>query len=352
MPDGFAQLTPGTKVEGLVPDAVVEILDITPAGSGVFVRYRDDFGIEDSGLFSADEMKEVQPVGGGGPTLDADPDQFRLAIEALRLRHAPLLNPLLAVSSSNVEAFRTRCRPSTTTCSQRTRNGSCSPTTPAPARPSWPGLFIKEAMARGWVRRCLIVVPGSLAEQWQDELSGEVRTPVRDLREHRSSAIPQDETRWPSLPLPDRSSRPVQPQPGLMELASTSTYDLAIFDEAHKLTASTWGSKVIKSKRFEFGEAMRDAVPSLLLMTATPHNGKDADYQQFLSLLREAGQDESVAEDPAHDGLMRRLVKEQLVHLDGSPLVPRAPRQHRRLPAQLDGAATSTRTSASTCARR
>src|SRR6185503_2998828 len=56
-------------------------------------------------------------------------------------------------------------------------------------------------------------------------------------------------------------------------------------------------------------------------MTATPHNGKEAEYQQFLSLLREAGQDTYVA-DAAKDGLMRRLVKEQLVHLDGSRLFP------------------------------
>ena len=105
MPDRFADLTPGTTVEGLVPDAVVEIVEVTPAGSAVFVRYRDDFGIEETRLLSADELKQVRPVGGGGPTLAADPDQFWLAIEALRLRHASLLNPLLAVSSSNVEAL-------------------------------------------------------------------------------------------------------------------------------------------------------------------------------------------------------------------------------------------------------
>src|SRR4029079_5733765 len=54
-----------------------------------------------------------------------------------------------------------------------------------------------------------------------------------------------------------------------------SRYDLTIFDEAHKLAARTWGNKVIKSKRFECAEAVREVCPSLLLMTATPHNGKE-----------------------------------------------------------------------------
>ena len=63
--------------------------------------------------------------------------------------------------------------------------------------------------------------------------------------------------------------------PRLMDLVAGSSYDLAVIDEAHKLTARTWGNKLIKSKRFEFGERLRDLCPNLLLMTATPHNGKE-----------------------------------------------------------------------------
>src|SRR5258705_7764671 len=105
VPEGFAHLMPGTKVEGLIPDAVVEIVETTPVGSSAFVRYQDEFGLEDSRLFTADSLSTVRPVGSGGLTLDSDADEFRLAVEALRLRHASLLNPLLAVSSSNVEAL-------------------------------------------------------------------------------------------------------------------------------------------------------------------------------------------------------------------------------------------------------
>ena len=41
------------------------------------------------------------------------------------------------------------------------------------------GLLMKEPIARGDLRRCLVVCPGSLAEQWQDELTGASTSPSR-----------------------------------------------------------------------------------------------------------------------------------------------------------------------------
>lgn len=318
MPDGFADLTPGTTVEGLVPDAVVEIVEVTPAGSAVFVRYRDDFGIEESRLLSAAEMKEVRPVGGGGPTLAADPDQFWLAIEALRLRHASLLNPLLAVSSSNVEALPHQVQAVYDCMLTDYPKRFLLADDPGAGKTIMAGLFIKEALARGWVRRCLIMVPGSLVEQWQTELREKFalhfevfeRSLLGDSSDGALAGLPFLIARL------DQFSRSKE----LTALAVDGKYDLAIFDEAHKLAATAWGSTITRTKRFILAEAIRDAVPSTLLMTATPHNGKDADYREFLTLLRSTG--EPAVEDPANDGLMRRLVKEQLVHLDGSPLFP------------------------------
>jgi superfamily II DNA or RNA helicase len=318
VPDGFAQLTPGTKVEGLVLDAVVEILDITPAGSGAFVRFRDDFGIEDSRLFSPSDMEHVQPVGGSVPTLSADPDQFWLAIEALRLRHAALLNPLLAVSSSNVEALPHQVQAVYDCMLTEYPKRFLLADDPGAGKTIMAGLFIKEALARGWARRCLIVVPGSLVEQWQNELREKFALHF-DVFEKSLLGDPPSESleAFPFLIARlDQFSRSKE----LTALAVDGGYDLAIFDEAHKLSASAWGNTVTKTKRFLLAEAIRDAVPSTLLMTATPHNGKDADYREFLTLLRSA--DEPAVKDPANDGLMRRLMKEQLVHLDGSPLFP------------------------------
>ena len=56
-------------------------------------------------------------------------------------------------------------------------------------------------------------------------------------------------------------------------------------DEAHKLSATYFGNKLDKTKRFELGELLGEVTRHFLLMTATPHNGKEADFHLFLSLL-------------------------------------------------------------------
>ena len=60
-------------------------------------------------------------------------------------------------------------------------------------------------------------------------------------------------------------------------------------------------------------------------MTATPHNGKEEDFQLFLALL-DSDRFEGRARDGVHtvdvSDLMRRLVKEQLLKFDGKPLFP------------------------------
>lgn len=329
MPDGFAHLKPGAKVEGLLPDAVTEIVESTPTGSGAFVRYRDEYGIEDSRLFSAEELKAVKRVGGGRPTLAADPDKFWLAVEALRLRHASLLNPLLAVSSSNVEALPHQVQAVYDCMLTGHPKRFLLADDPGAGKTIMAGLFIKEALARGRIRRCLIVVPGSLVEQWQNELREKFALHFQIFDRALLEDSPDESLdRFPFLIARlDQFSRNKE----LAALAVDGKYDLAIFDEAHKLAVSAWGNTVAKTKRFMLAEAIRDAVPSTLLMTATPHNGKDADYRAFLTLLRSA--DQPAVDDPANDGLMRRLVKEQLVHLDGSPLFPE--RRASTVPYQL-----------------
>lgn len=318
MPDGSARLSPGTLVEGVVPGAVVEIVKVTPVGSNAFVYYRDDFGIEESRLFDPDELAAIHPIGSNRPTLDADASDFWLAVEALRLRHASLLNPLLAVSSSKVEALPHQLQAVYEYLLRKHPQRFLLADDPGAGKTIMAALFIKEALARDWIRRCLIVVPASLVEQWQEEL----REKFALHFEIFENALLQDQPDEPLRDFPFLIARLDQFKRNeeLTKLVVDSNYDLAIFDEAHKLAVSVWGSKVEKTKRFKFAEAVRDAVPSTLLMTATPHNGKDAEYREFLTLLRSAGQ--PAVQDPADDGLMRRLVKEQLVHLDGSPLFP------------------------------
>jgi hypothetical protein len=71
----------------------------------------------------------------------------------------------------------------------------------------------------------------------------------------------------------------------LQDKLCAAGWDLAVFDEAHKLAAHYFGSKLEKTARFRFAEKLGATTQHLLLMTATPHNGKEEDFQLFLSLL-------------------------------------------------------------------
>ena len=102
-------------------------------------------------------------------------------------------------------------------------------------------------------------------------------------------------------------------------------WDLVVVDEAHKMSASYYGSKVNRTKRFILGELLSEKTRHFLLMTATPHNGKEADYQLFLSLLdgdRFYGKFRDGVHTVDTSDVMRRMVKEELLKFDGTPLFP------------------------------
>jgi len=94
-----------------------------------------------------------------------------------------------------------------------------------------------------------------------------------------------------------------------------SRFDLVVVDEAHKLSATWFGTKVNETKRFKLGQLLGSITRHFLLMTATPHNGKEEDFQLFLSLL-DSDRFYGKFRDGAHkvdvSDLMRRMVKEDL----------------------------------------
>ena len=108
------------------------------------------------------------------------------------------------------------------------------------------------------------------------------------------------------------------------KLANTD-WDLVVCDEAHKMSATFFGGEVKYTKRYQLGQLLGQLTRHFLLMTATPHNGKEEDFQLFMALL-DGDRFEGRFRDGVHTAdvsdLMRRMVKEKLLKFDGTPLFP------------------------------
>ena len=188
------------------------------------------------------------------------------------------------------------------------------------------GLLIKELIARGDLQRCLVVCPGSLAEQWQDELYRRFHLPFDILTNDKLEAARTGN--WfleanLAIARLDKLSRNEDVQQKLQ--APDCRWDLVVCDEAHKMSATFFGGEVKYTKRYRLGQLLSGLTRHFLLMSATPHNGKEEDFQLFMALI-DGDRFEGRFRDGVHvaevSDLMRRMVKESLLKFDGKPLFP------------------------------
>src|SRR5712692_8010888 len=91
------------------------------------------------------------------------------------------------------------------------------------------------------------------------------------------------------------------------------------------MSATHFGGEIKYTKRYRLGQLLSSLTRHFLLMTATPHNGKEDDFQLFIALLdgdRFAGRFRDGVHTAEVSDLMRRIVKENLLKFDGTPLFP------------------------------
>jgi SNF2 family DNA or RNA helicase len=321
-------LQPNASVCGIVPDGQVSVISIQWFGSDALeLTYKTRTGkVAQEILYRHDEAR-LERVEKGRPwRFDGDGALFRLVSEAQRIRLAHLFDPVLAVHTSVVDPLPHQITAVYQHMLPRLPLRYLLADDPGAGKTIMAGLLIKELVARGDLQRCLIVCPGSLAEQWQDELYQRFHLPFDILTNDKLKAARSGnwflETNLAIARL-DKLSRNEDVQQKLQ--APDCHWDLVVCDEAHKMSATVFGGETKYTKRYRLGQLLSTLTRHFLLMSATPHNGKEADFQLFMALL-DGDRFEGKFRDGVHttdvSDLMRRLVKENLLKFDGTPLFP------------------------------
>ena len=318
-------LQPGVLVRGVTADGPVSVVAVRWHGTtALTLTYRDAAGRVDERLLYRDDEASLNVTPGKKWAFEGDGHLFRLVSEARRIQLAHLFDPMLAVHLSQLEALPHQIQ---------AVYGRMLPVQPlrflladdpGAGKTIMAGLYIKELMLRGDLRRCLVVAPGGLVTQWQDELAEKfgLRFDIltRDQIEASRTQNPFDEHDLLIARL-DHLSRSDDLQ---ARLAGTD-WDLVVVDEAHRMAAHWFGSEVKETKRYRLGKLLGSICRHFLLMTATPHAGKEEDFQLFMALLdadRFEGRFRGGARAVDVSDLMRRAIKERLLRFDGRPLFP------------------------------
>ena len=259
------------------------------------------------------------------PPFRADANLVRLVAEAYRLQHAYLFNPIFATETSLIDPLPHQFIAVYDHLLKHFPLRFLLADDAGAGKTIMTGLYIQELLLRKQVERVLIVPPAGLIGNWERELRVCFRLQFRIL----SSADAAD-----TNPFVDSANdlaivsldtlRQERMQQYLFEAPS---YDLVVFDEAHKLSARyEWDGTVTKSKRYQLAERIAADGNNLLLLTATPHMGKKDAYYFLWKLLlpkRLAAQGafDRLPEGTRSEHLLRRM-KEEMITFDEKPIYP------------------------------
>ena len=199
------------------------------------------------------------------------------------------------------------------------------------------GLILRELKVRGLVRRVLVVAPAGLVNQWVSEMHTHFSEVFRLVIPGNFSAwrqvaaVDDDENLWrlhDQVVCPLDSVKPMDARRGWsreqvarynrerFEDLVSAGWDLIIIDEAHRL-----GGSSDQVARYRLGDALAQAAPYLLLLSATPHQGKTDAFRRLVSFLDADAlpDDESVRRENIAPYVIR-TEKRRAIDAEGNPL--------------------------------
>lgn len=284
---------------------------------------------------------EPPPYNDIPPLLDfaAEPEVVRSLVEGERLSFGHLANPAFATEIASIDPLPHQRIAVYDHMLKQARLRFLLADDAGAGKTIMAGLYIREMLSRRLLKRVLIVPPAGLVGNWQRELQllfslQFVIVSGSDARNGNPFVGPRG----------DRVIISVDTLSGDKVFAKlrdeqVEPYELVVFDEAHKLSCDRAADlRIRRTERYRLAEAISGVqggspgwtlpwhAHHLLLLTATPHMGKEYPYYALWRLLEPEvlTTPEALSEFPPeqrHHYFIRRT-KEEMVRLDGQPLYP------------------------------
>lgn len=320
-------IEPGQIVKNLIPTEPVTVNQIQPLGSMVSLKFTGlNTNRANSKVITKQEFEALEVLTQEGTfNFKGDPIRFGLFAEAERINSAYQFDPLFAVNCSIVDPLPHQVEAVYKFLLPLPKIRFLLADDTGAGKTIMAGLLIKELMMRGLAERILIVVPGGLTKQWQeDEMGIKFNIPFTLVNRALFSSDPTVFHTAPRIV----TSVDFISREDVLNVASNSHWDLVIFDECHKLSAYDYGKKQYLSQRYKAAEILAQQCEHLLLLTATPHRGRTDTFKKLLQLLDEDifATDEIAStriKELEHNGINKffiRRLKEDMKDWQGQPL--------------------------------
>jgi len=319
----ISELRPGIVITGSKWPEPVELKRVDNDGS--YIHIVGSTTVSNQHIDQFIPLSEIDQISVNVVRTDfsSEPWKIFLALEAKRYHLASLFDPLLAMNASKVDPLPHQIEAVYGYVLKLPRIRFLIADDPGAGKTIMAGLIVKELKLRNVIKRILIVVPGHLKDQWKREL--------KDRFEENFTVIDRSllgahygENAWEHYNQIITSMDFVKRDDTLLSLSS-ARFDLVIVDEAHKMSAYTYGDKVKKTDRYRLGEVLsKVADPHLLFLTATPHKGDPENFRLFMDLLEPGffATPEMLSESIMNkdNPLFIRRMKEDLKDFEGRPL--------------------------------
>lgn len=278
------KLSSGEIVKNLIPSESVTINKVQKLGSMYSVTYtgintkKVNTKVIDENTYENLEVLTLE----GSFNFTGDPVRFLLYAEAERISSAYQFDPLFAVNCSIVDPLPHQIEAVYKYLLPLPKIRFLMADDTGAGKTIMTGLLLKELLMRGIIGRILIITPGGLTKQWQeDELGLKFNFPFKLVNR---AAFNSDPNIFSNSDLLITSIDFLRGD-DVLNVVKETNWDLIVVDEAHKLSAFEYGKKRYVSKRYQALESLAAKCEHLLLLTATPHRGRRDTFKNLLQLL-------------------------------------------------------------------